>query len=324
MLNRDEDQSDMQPALSSASEHQLSVEQARAIHEIQAAVISAKKFPRNLTGAYKRIMDACKRKGLAEQAMYAYRKGSGMVTGPSIRMAEMLAQNYGNIGCGITELETREGESQMQAYCIDYETNYQKRITFSVKHEIGTKTGVKKLTDARDIYENNFNMGARRLRACILAVIPGDIVEDAITVCEKTLAGDNTMPLADRIRKMASVFESIGVTSEMIEKRLGHKIDATIEHELVTLQKIYKSVQDGMSTTRDWFETGAPSPEGGNAGELKDRLKKNSDKKAAAPAQAPAAAPKEEPVAKAPEPGSFDDYQGGKVGAAEEIDKRGK
>lgn len=264
--------------LSPQSERQLSVEQARAIQEVQGAIVSAKRFPRDMTAAYKRIIEACKRKGLAEQAMYAYKRGATLVTGPSIRMAEMLAQNYGNIGCGITELASDNDETQMQAYCIDYETNYQKRVTFSVPHVRDTKNGPKKLTDARDIYEHNFNMGARRLRACILAIIPGDFIEDAVETCEKTLAGDTSKSLSERIRSMTVVFEGIGVTQEMIEKRLGHKVDAIIEHELVTLRKIYKSIEDGISKSSEWFETGAPA-EGGKATTLKDRLKNKEEKK---------------------------------------------
>ncbi len=61
--------------------------------------------------------------------------------------------------------------------------------------------------------------------------------------------------MADKLRKMAKAFESIGVSQEMIEKKLGHKLDATLQTETVTMGKIYKSLQDGMSKISDWFET---------------------------------------------------------------------
>src|SRR6185436_20398893 len=44
---------------------------AREAQEVQAAIIVAQKFPRDEIEAERRIMQACKRKGLAEQAMYA-------------------------------------------------------------------------------------------------------------------------------------------------------------------------------------------------------------------------------------------------------------
>lgn len=249
----------------------VKIESSRAMQEIQAAVISAKKFPRDMIQAERRIMEACKRKALAEQAMYAYNRGGAMVTGPSIRLAEVLAQNWGNLSCGITELEQNQRESTMMAFCVDLETNYRKVVTFNVKNEKHSKKGIRRLTDPRDIYENNFNLGARRLRSCILAVIPGDIIEGAVATCERTLAGDKTEPIADKIKKMLGAFESIGVSKDMLEKRLSHKLDATIMTEIVALGKIYKSLQDGMSQISDWFSSAAESND--KAAVLTDKYK---------------------------------------------------
>ena len=74
------------------------------------------------------------------------------------------------------------------------------------------------LCDPRDVYEMVANLGARRLRACILAVIPKDIVDAAVEECEKTLAGDTKEPIADRLKKMLDKFSEFGVTKDMIEK----------------------------------------------------------------------------------------------------------
>lgn len=250
-------------------------ESSRVAQEIQASIITAKKFPRDLFKAHKNIMESCKRKFLAEQAMYAYNRGGALVTGPSIRLAEVLAQNWGNLACGITELEQTSQVSTMLAFCVDLETNYRKTITFNVKNERHTKTGIKRLTDPRDIYENNFNLGARRLRACILAVIPGDIIEEAVDVCEKTMQGDKSEPLIDKLKRMAIAFESIGVSQEMIEKKLNHKLEATLQTEAVTMSKIYKSIVDGMSKKEDWF--GAAQDNSIKASELTDKFKTKKD-----------------------------------------------
>lgn len=260
------------------------VESSRAMQEIQAAVISAKRFPRDTIQAHRRIMDACKRKSLAEQAMYAYPRGGQTVTGPSIRMAEVLAQNWGNLSTGITELEQTPAESVMMAYCVDLETNYRKAVVFNVKNERHTKKGVTRLTDPRDIYENNFNLGSRRLRACILAVIPGDIIEEAITTCEKTLAGDKSEPLADRIRKMAKAFESVGVGQEMLEKKVGKKLDAFLAVEVVNMGKIYKSLFDGMTKIPDWFEVSTPNT--AKESEVTEKYKNGNAKTETKPAEA--------------------------------------
>lgn len=91
------------------------------------------------------------------------------------------------------------------------------------------------------------------MRACILGVIPGDFVEDAIAECEKTMRGDNNEPLSDRIRKMIAVFGEFNVSQEMIEARFGHSAESIIEIELVLLRKMYLSIKDNMASVHDHF-----------------------------------------------------------------------
>lgn len=229
--------------------------EAKAIAEVQAAYVIAKKFPRNGHEAFMRIMEACKRPFLAEQAMYTYPKGGSLVSGPSIRLAEAMAQSWGNIEFGIREISQSNGVSTVEAYAIDLETNTRKPVTFHVKHERHTKKGVTRLTDPRDVYELVANQGARRLRNCILAVIPGDVQEAAVAQCKKTLESGE-MPLSDRIRMMVAKFDELGVKVEHLEKRLGHKLDATIAQEIVTLQGIYKAIKDGFAPREDFFDIG--------------------------------------------------------------------
>jgi hypothetical protein len=55
------------------------------------------------------------------------------------------------------------------------------------------------LVDMRDIYENNANNGARRLREAIFAILPAWFKEEAKELCSKTLEGGGDKPLAQRI-----------------------------------------------------------------------------------------------------------------------------
>lgn len=227
--------------------------EARAVAEVQAQYVIAKKFPRDQNQAFINIMDACKRPTLAENAIYAYPRGNKTVTGPSIRLAEAIAQCWGNLDCGVRELSQSGGVSIMEAYAIDLQTNTRLTKVFNVEHKRDTKQGSKRLTDNRDIYELTANQGARRLRACILGIIPGDIVEAAVDRCTQTLASSD-IPIAERIRKMTVLFDELGVKVEHLEKRLGHNLDATIPAEIVGLQAIYKSIKDGHANREDFFE----------------------------------------------------------------------
>jgi len=241
-------------ALAKAGAQAMEIATTRAAQEVQAAMVVAKKFPRDINAAYTRIMQACKRKGLAECAIYEYSRGGSKIDGPSIRLAETLAQNWGNMSFGIVELSRSGTESQVMAYAHDLETNARQDKVFAVPHSRDTRDGKKALRDDRDVYELVANMGARRLRACILGIIPGDIVDDAVRECEKTLAGDNAVPLADRVRQMVAAFVSVGVTQAMIETRLGHNLDATTESEVAKLRKVFASLKDGMGAVEDFFK----------------------------------------------------------------------
>ena len=255
---------------------------SRQAQEVQAAMVIAKRFPRDTVESYNRIMEACKRKGLAEAAMYEYPRGGQKVTGISIRLAEAMAQNWGNIDFGIMELEQKNGESQVMAYAWDLETNARQTKIFSVPHVRGTKKGNVALTDPRDIYEMVANQGARRLRACILGIIPGDVQEAAVRQCEKTLASGEQKPVIDIVREMAEIFKNeFSVPLEAIEKYIGCKSEAFSMNDLVRLKKVYRSLKDGMAKREDYFDIGLPKEkEEATAGDVQDPFaKKEADKK---------------------------------------------
>lgn len=228
---------------------------SREMEEVKGQIFMARQFPRNVFQSEQRILDACKRPSLAQTAVYSYPRGKQKVEGPSIRLAEVLAQNWGNLSFGVKELEQRPGESVAMAFCWDLETNVRQEKVFTVPHSRKAGGKITKLTDPRDIYELVANNGARRVRSCILGVIPGDIVEKAIEECNKTLTGKNKSPLKDRLTKALNGFmEQYRVTQDQIEERFGYNIDAFTERDLLDLVKIFNSLKDGMSKVEDWFD----------------------------------------------------------------------
>lgn len=241
----------------------LSAESQRAVAEVQAGMIIARMNPRDLVRARDLILQDCTRESLAERAVYSYSRGGSEVSGPSIRLAEVMAQRLGNISYGVRELEQRHGESVVQAYAQDMETGTRREMTFTVKHVRDTKRGRINLEDARDIYEMTANQGARRLRACLLGIIPGDITETAVKQCEVTL--QTRTPLTpERMQAMVDFFAENGVTRQMIETRIQRRLDALTPALFVQLGKIANSLRDGMSKAADWFDVApdeaVPSP----------------------------------------------------------------
>jgi hypothetical protein len=242
----------------------------KGVAEVQAAVVMAKKFPRDQFTAFNKIQTACERKGLAESAVYAYPRGGQTVSGPSIRLAESMAQLWGNLDYGIRELSRTADKSVAEAYAWDLETNVRSTRIFEIPHERHTRSGSYKLTDPRDIYENVANQGSRRVRACILQIIPGDVTEAAVAKCKKTVTS-GTEPIVDRIRKMLAGFEKQGVKQAHVEKRLGHAIDITTSDELFELVTVFNAIKDGGKRS-DFFEIADTEPTAKTEA-LKDKVK---------------------------------------------------
>lgn len=254
---------------------------SRQMQEVQGQIFMAKKFPRNENESYNRIMQACQRKSLAEKASYEYKRGDTKISAPSIRLAEVLAQNWGNISFGTVELEQKSGESTVMSFAWDLETNVRCEKVFCVPHIRHTKKGDYPLTDPRDIYEMVANQGARRLRACILGIIPKDIIKDAEDRCNKTLIEGEEKPLPDVIKEVCLYFRrDYNVPVDAIEKLIGCKSEAFSMNDCVRLRKIYNAIKDGMSKREDYFDLGLPKEEELDAFAGKDTGKKKNEKSA--------------------------------------------
>ena len=145
-----------------------------------------------------------------------------------------------------------------------------------------------KAGDSRDIYEMVANQASRRIRACILAVIPRHVQE----AVEKQIA--NTMQATfeitpEYLKKWLDAFKKYGVTKEQIEKRIQRSYDSITPAQMMGLVNIYNSLKDGIGTVSDFFEVAAPA--GGKAQTLAGKAAA-----AAAEAEAKDAAPEAEPA----------------------------
>jgi hypothetical protein len=223
------------------------VEQARAIAEVQAAIIVARQFPRSKQQAMRDMEDACSQYALAERAFFRYSRGDGPITGPSIHLARQLASCWGNVQYGISEMRRDDdyGQSEMQAWAWDVETNTRISNTSIVPHKRDTKNGPKLLTDQRDIYENNANNASRRLREAIFAVLPAWYVETAKELCSKTLREGGGKPLQQRISEAIDVFGALGVSEAQLEEKIGEPAARWTVHDVVQLGVIFKSLRNG-------------------------------------------------------------------------------
>ena len=295
------------------------VQQARESTEVLALIYSAQQNPRDELRACDRIKDAFSRVGLAEESQYSYQRGGSDINGPSIRSAEAIRLAWCNMSSGWSEVARTVGPdgvgvSEVEAFCIDYETRNHEAIKFPVRHWRDTQRGGYALKDEREIYELCANMAQRRKRQCILALIPGDVVTMAMEQATATMkAKADTTP--EGLAKMLAAFAPYGVTQAHIEKRIQRRLDAIQPAQVVWLKRVYASLRDGISTAAEWFDVeggtdagpaGAPAP-----ASVADVIKRRAARKppaAAPPAPAPAPPPAAQAEGGGPVARSLDDY----------------
>ena len=236
---------------------QMSVyQESKELSEIKGKMYLARQFPRDPDMSLQAVLQECQRKDLAEAAQYEFPRGESVVKGPSIRLVEVLARHWGNIMSGITEVDVQGDTTTIKCFAWDLETNASDEKTFSVKHERSTKKGSYKLTDERDIYEMVANKGARRKRACLLAVMPGWYVDAALEECDKTLAESLTKSgesLEEIIEKTVNAFAGFGITPEQISAKLNKATDKLSKNDIVKLRHLYSAIKDGFVKPADAF-----------------------------------------------------------------------
>lgn len=281
------------------------IEQSRAAAEVFASVLAAKECPRNETRAMERMEQSCRMQSLSERAFFRFSRGGGQVNGKSVHLARELARCWGNVQYGVSELRRDDGamQSEMQAFAWDLESNTRPSAVFIVPHKRDKRGGPEALVDMRDIYENNANNGARRVREAIFNVLPIWFVEQAADLCRKTLEDGGDVPLPQRRSKSLKAFEGIGVSEQRLVDKLGKQVDRWIGGDLATLTVIYASIKNGEATVEDEFPTNPVTADEIRASRTPNRR----NQQATTPTEQPAPSPEPAPDTTAPGPPATSD-----------------
>jgi hypothetical protein len=242
-------------ALPSRVGQATAVEQSRAVAEVQAAIVVAQQCPRNLGDARTSMQLSCQQRGLAERAFYRYPRGGQAVSGATVHLARELARCWGNVQYGVNELRRDDtyGESELTAWAWDVQTNTRSSQVFIVPHRRDADGKQKRLVDLRDIYENNANNGARRLREAIFSILPPWFVEEAKEICTQTIAKGDGRPIEERIAGAVAVFEAMGISADRLEQKLLRPRDKWTAHDIAQLLVTHKSLQRGEITIDEEF-----------------------------------------------------------------------
>lgn len=244
---------------------------AREQSEIQSAIITAKKFPRNEAAAFVKINKSLERPKLAEAAIYSFKRGKkpdgtdNYIEGPSVDLARELARCWGNIRFGLRVVAVEEEAVHIKGYAYDVEANnyveaedkFKKLVQRKVwVNGVGTTQWVQ--PDERDLRELINRKGAILVRNCILQVVPSDLIADAVAKANETFqkanAGELETNRDDSIKKLSVAFDKLGVSVDMLNKYFGHDIAQINAAQLAELKRIWKALANGEITRESVFE----------------------------------------------------------------------
>lgn len=220
-------------------------QQDRAAIDIQ--ISTAKAYPRNIKRAIENsIAIVTMDKETASTCTYAVPRAGKAITGPSVHLAKILAQNWGNlrIEAKVVGIDARQVTSQ--AVCFDLENNL--AIKVEVKRSIMTNKGTVRMTD--DMITVTGNAGnSIALRNAVLSVIPKAIVDKVYGEAKSKITGDvsdKTKLLARRKQVIDGLKDTYSLTELEIIGAVGKaSVDHLTSDDLVVLIGIGTAIKDG-------------------------------------------------------------------------------
>lgn len=256
MSNPTEDQ-DLQEMMTVSP---AAVVRAQTEGEVDVQIATAKEYPRSLKAARDMVVEmACSDRATAESCFYALPRGGKLITGDSVRLAEIFVAAYGNIRAGARIISIEEVFLTAQGVCHDLQQNVY--YSTEVKRRITNAYG-KRYSD--DMVMVTANAACKiAFRNAVFGVIPRSLFLAQIEKIKKVSLG-KAETLVERREVMVNWFAERGITPEQL--CAGVEVPALDDmglEEVAKLRRIANAMQDGTLSAADFF----PSEEG-----LGDRL----------------------------------------------------
>jgi hypothetical protein len=247
------------PAAYLGAHGSLAVSLARA--EVDQQIATARAMPRSISRAVQNITTlATIDEQSAEECIYALPRGGKPIKGPSIRLAEIIAGQWGNCRVGARVVHVDKFEKYVEAEGVFHDLETNTATTSRVRRRLSTKAG-KLFDDDMIIVTGNAACSIAK-RNAILGGVPKAVWRKALETAEHVIAGD-IKTLAERRERAMKAFAAFGVKSEQIFEALhiGGVDDIGLDH-IVTLTGMHSAIKNGEATVEEVFP---PKPKEGSA-----------------------------------------------------------
>lgn len=221
---------------------------------IDQQIATAKKYPRNIHRVRDNVVAIVSLDEMtARSCAYALPRDGKTISGASVHLARIVAQQYGNIRIDARITDIGRTHVTGQATCVDLENNIGIRV--EVKRRITDKRGNRYSDDMITMTGNAAS--AIALRNAVFAVIPKPLIDAAYIAARQTIIGDvsdENKLVAKRQKTIDEFIKSFGVTESDILRVLNLRSTTQIKAEqIVELVGIWQSLRDGDTTVDEVF-----------------------------------------------------------------------
>jgi hypothetical protein len=221
--------------------------------EIDTQIATAKRFPRSVGKALTAATTlATMNQEVAASCMYAVKRGDKMITGPSVRLAEIVASTWGNLRFGSRVVGDDGRFLTVQGFAHDLESNT--AFAFELKIRVTYKNGGRY---SDDMIAVTSNAGASKaLRNAVFRVVPRSLVDQIQAAAKKVAVGD-AKTLAVRRDAAVAHFNKLGVATEKILALFGKPTVADLDaDDLFHLHGIATAIKEGDTKVDEAFPEG--------------------------------------------------------------------
>jgi hypothetical protein len=256
--------------------------------EIDVAIATAKRWPRDLDRALKSTQAlACKNEEIAATCTFAVPRGGKTIIGPSIHFARIMMINWGNVNALARVVDANHEDARLQGVCHDLENNlrFGLEIEWPVQAPHADKDGNIRETRWKDQMNIAKAAGsAVALRRAVFGCIPFALFRNIWKETQLVAAGKGKS-FDDRRKNMFQAFAELKVSDKEICEFLGRagKESVSVE-DLVAMFGILTAIGDNATTVEEVFGPRGPETQ-------KARIPKS---KAQAPTEPKAEPPQDE------------------------------
>lgn len=251
--------------------------------EIDSQVATAKAYPRNIKQSISKAVEiATFSQNIAESCIYSIPRGGKTISGPSIRLAEIMISVWQNIHCSTRVVSNNGKFISVEAIVIDRESNNVYAETIDRSIMTSAKNGKTPSTFSFDMQQTTAAAAASiALRKAAFRLIPKQFVEIVYEEAKKVAVG-GINDLSKNLEKAIAAFERSGFTRNKILDFFEVKsIEALTQENLAELIGIKNAIVQGDLSREHAFDkayTGEVIEDKTKANELNDKFNLSENK----------------------------------------------